>query len=149
MRDARKTIGAGLLVLVALLLTFKFKTALGWSPDLILPVLVVSGFFLDVYALIFLVLMAVWVINWQSGLPVELWIMAAAPLIAWFGKKSLPSAPWFTLAVVIGVADILLYALSDAGIFMENLGFILSNVSFAVLFGLALMTLLEWVYERR
>jgi hypothetical protein len=149
MKDIRKLIGAGLLVLASLLLTFKFKAALGWSPDFILPVLVVSGFFLDIYALAFLVLMAIWVINWQAGLPVELWIMAVAPFVAWFGKRFMPSAPWFTLAVVIGVGDILIYVLADAGMFLGNLGFILSNVSFAVLFGLALMTLLEWVYEER
>jgi hypothetical protein len=147
MREIRKFIGAGLLVLVALLLTFKLKSALGWSPDLLLPVLAVAGFFLNIYALAFLVLLVIWILNWQAGLPPELWVLAAVPFAAWLGKKFLPSAPWLTLAAIIGAGEVLLYALADAGMLLGNLGFIISNIVFAVLLGLALRTLLEWVHE--
>lgn len=147
MKNLRKFAGAGLLVLAALLLTFKFKAAFGWSPDLILPALAVAGFLLDVYALAFLVLLAVWVLNWQSGLPLELWILGLVPFAAWAGKKFLPSSPWLTLAVVIAAGEAFMYVLADTGVFFGNMGFIVSNAVFAVLFGLVLMTLLEWVYE--
>ena len=149
MKDFRKFAGAGLLVLAALVLTFKFKDALGWSPDLILPALAVAGYLLDVYALAFLVFLVIWVLNWQTGLPLEIWILAAVPFAAWLGKKFLPSLPWLTLAAIIGVGEILLYALADTGVFFGNIGFIISNIAFAVLLGLALATLLEWVYEKR
>lgn len=149
MKDLSRFAGAGLLALAALLLTFKFKAALGWSPDLILPVLAVAGFFLNIYSLAFLVFLIVWVLNWQAGLPMELWILALVPFAAWLGKRFLPSSPWLTLAGVIGVGEILVYGLAGGGIFLGNLGFIISNMAFAVLFGLALMTLLEWVYETR
>lgn len=149
MKDLRKFVGAGLLVLAALILTFKLKDALGWSPDLILPVLAVAGYLLDIYALAFLIFLVIWVLNWQTGLPPEIWILAAVPFVAWLGKKFLPSVPWLTLAAVIGVGEILLYALAATGIFFGNIGFIISNITFAVLLGLVLMTLLEWVYEER
>lgn len=149
MKDLRKLVGAGLLVLAALLLTFKFKAALGWSPDFILPALVAAGFLLDIYALAFLVFLAVWVLNWQAGLPLELWIIALAPFAAWLGKKFLPSSPWLTLAAIVGAGEILLYAFADAGVFWGNIGFIISNIVFAVLFGLTLLALIEWVYEKR
>lgn len=149
MREVRKFLGAGLLVLAALILAFKFKAALGWSPDLILPALAVAGFFLNVYALALVVFLTVWVLNWQTGLPLELWILALTSFGALLGRKFLPSSPWLTLAGVIGVGEILIYASADPGIFFANLGFIISNIIFAVLFGLALLTLLEWVYEER
>ncbi|OGY98453.1 MAG: hypothetical protein A2855_00045 [Candidatus Liptonbacteria bacterium RIFCSPHIGHO2_01_FULL_57_28] len=148
MRDTSKFVSAALLVLVALLLTFKLKAALGWSPDVLLPILAVAGFFLDIYALAFLVLLTVWVLNWQTGLPVEMLVLAAAPCAAWLGKRFLPAVPWLTLAAVILAGEVALYALGDASILLGNLGFIISNVVFALLFGLSLMALLEWAYEK-
>lgn len=148
MKDIRKFVGAGLLVLAALVLTFKSKAALGWSPDLILPALAAAGFLLDIYALAFLVLLAVWILNWQTGLPPEIWVLAATPFVAWLGKKFLPSVSWFTLATIIVVGEVLLYAFADLGMLLGNAGFIISNIIFAVFLGLALATLLEWVYEK-
>jgi len=148
MKDVRKFLGGALLVLVALLLTLKFKVALGWSPDFLLPVLAAAGFLLDIYSLILLILLAMWVLNWQAGLPLELWLLAAAPLAAWLGKKFLPSAPWLTLAAAIGAGEVLLYVFADTGIFWNNLGSIVANVLFAVLLGLALMNFLEYVYGK-
>lgn len=148
MKDLRKAAGASLLVLAALLLTFKFKAALGWSPDFILPVLAAAGFLLDIYALAFLTFVALWVLNWQAGLPMELLILAAAPLSAWLGKKFLPSAHWLTLSLIILIGEILLYVSAAPGVFLPNAGFIISNVIFAVFFGLSIAKLLEWVYEK-
>lgn len=149
MKDLRKFVGAGLLVLAALVLTFKLKAALGWSPDLILPVLAVAGFLLDIYGLAFLVFLTVWILNWQTSLPPEIWVLAATPFIAWLGRKFMPSVSWLTLAMTIGVGEILLYLFADTGIFFGNIGFIISNIAFAIFLGLTLITLLEWVYEGR
>src|SRR5579872_2654564 len=99
MREARKFIGAALLMLAALVITFKLKAALGWSPDLIVPVAALAGFLLDVYALALLVIVTLCILNWQAGLPVELLIIFIAPFVAWAGKKFLPSLPWLTLTV--------------------------------------------------
>ena len=57
--------------------------------------------------------------------------------------------PWLTLALTIGIGEILLYALVGMGAVFANVGFVISNIVFAVLFGLVLITLLEWVYEKR
>jgi hypothetical protein len=148
MRNTRKFIGAALLVLVALLVTLKLKAAFGWSPDLLIPVLAVPGFLLDIYPLALLVLCALWILNWQAGVPLELWILAAAPLAAWLGQKFLPSSSWLTLVLVIGVSEIASYALSAPGIFWKNLGFISLNFAFAIVLGLALMRLLEYIYGK-
>lgn len=149
MKDIRKFIGAGLLVLIAMVLTFKLKAALGWSPDLILPVLAVTGFLLNIYPLTLLVFLSAWVLNWQTGLPAEIWILSATPFFAWLGKRFLPSMPWLTLAATIVVGEILLYAVADTNMFFSNIGFIISNIAFASFLGVALAVLLEWVYEER
>jgi hypothetical protein len=146
MKDLSRFLGAALLVLLAMLLTLKLKAILGWSPDLILPVLVVAAFLLDIYALAFLVLLGVWVLNWQTGLPLELLVLAAVPLAAWFGKRFLPPAPWLTLAAAIAAGELLLYAAAAPGAFFGHIVFILANAAFAVLLGLGLLNLVEYVY---
>lgn len=148
MKELRRSIGAALLILIALLLTFKLKSALHWSPDFVIPVLAASAFFIDAYSLALLALLAAWVLDWQAGLPPELWIVLAAPLAAFAGKKFLPSRPWATLAAVIGISEVLLYVLAVGDAFWANAGFIVLNVIFAVLLGLALLKLQEGVYGK-
>jgi hypothetical protein len=141
-----KFAGAALVVLLALLLTLKLKAVLGWSPELILPALAAAAFFLDIYALLLLTLVAAWILNWQTGLPPELLFVFLVPLAAFLGKRFLPAAPWLTLATIVAVGQLLLYGVAAPGAIPGNIGFVLSNTAFAALLGLGLLNLLEYVY---
>ena len=146
MRQLRRFIGAALLTLAALLLTFKFKAALGWSPDFLVPVLAAAGFLLDLVPLALLAILAAWVLNWQAGFPPELWFVLAVPFAAWLGKRFLPSAPWLTLAAVVAAGELLFYGIADTVVFWPSFGFIFSNILFATLFALTLQRLFAYIY---
>jgi hypothetical protein len=146
MRAVVRFIGAALLVLVVLALNLKLKAVLGWSPDILLPALVAAGFFLNLYSLALLVLLVVWVLNWQAGLPSELIIFAIVPFAAWLGKKFSPLPAWLTLTLIIVLGEVLLYAISVPGAFFGNIGFIALNTAFAALLGFGLISVLEYIY---
>lgn len=99
--------GAGL----AVLLQVRAHEAFPVFPDLGLIALVVIGPFLGFAELFAVTAFALWVINWQPGMSVELALFAGLPFILAFREKVFPWQPWFSNLAAVAAAPLLFYAM--------------------------------------
>jgi hypothetical protein len=88
--------------------------------NIVLALLVTAAFFLNFLELLFLILLAVFVFNWQPAPSPEMAIYAILPILVYWLHRFLPVKPWlgnlsaiflsiFILYVVVG-ADFLIAA---------------------------------------
>ena len=82
-----------------------WRFGFGWSPEFLLVALIVFAFFLDLPEFLPVLIWGLWLFAWPIGFGPERAVVAAILLATFFGCRTLPWRPWFSVAltVVLGV----------------------------------------------
>ena len=96
---------AGLIILfIALALQFWFASA-GMDFDFAFAALIAFAFIFDFWELLILILLAVFIINWEPKVSLTILLFAFLPIAAYFSRGTLHWQPWIEnlLAIIIGL----------------------------------------------
>ena len=100
----RKFLSGLVIVLIVLVLQFQFVAG-GVRLNPALAVLIAFAFTFELFDLILIDLLAVFLINWRPGINPALIAFALIPLIVFAIRKLIPTDPWLgaTIAIVCGL----------------------------------------------
>ena len=130
-----RTFIAGLVILlIALVLQFWFAAA-GIFLDLSFATLISFAFIFEFWELLFLVLFAAFVINWQPAVSAEILVFALFPVVAYGIRKALTWESWFAAPVAIVVGFLALYLIAAPGMFFTRLPLFLLDLAAGLGFG--------------
>jgi hypothetical protein len=134
---------AGLLILfIALTLQFWFASV-GWSFDLSFAALISFAFIFDFWELLVLIFLAVFIVNWQPRVSLEILIFGLYPIVLYFSKGILHWQVWLENAVTTFLGFLILYLIAGHG--SVNLHLFLPDVVAGMIFGaLIFVPLYRW-----
>lgn len=98
-----------LALILAVVLQFRFQGWFGYSPDLVLALMVAASFFLPFVEFLFLVVLGAWLLNWQPVLGYEMVAMMALPILVFWARRFLPGKLYFSLGLATFLVLILFY----------------------------------------
>ena len=130
---------AALLALIAVLVvTVKFHAALPALADFVLVTLVVLAAFLTLLQLAPLVILSLYIMNWQPAFGAEAWVLLLAPFVCWGVLRLIAWRPWASSALLALLSVAVFYLSNGWQVFVGQLGragwFALIDVIFAILF---------------
>jgi hypothetical protein len=135
-----RSILAILILLLACAFQFWFASA-GVFINFILATLIVFAFFFDIWELLVFVCFAVFVINWQPMMSVDVFLFAIIPLAAYAFHKVFAWTAWVAAPVAIAIGFILLYVTIAPLSFLASLNLFFIDLFGALIFGgLAFLT---------
>lgn len=127
-------LSAGLLVLfIALALQFWLASA-GVRVDLVFAALISFAYLFGFWELLLLVLLGVFIINWQPAPSVEILVFALFPLAAYFCRDLLHWRTWLENFLAIALGFLVLYLAVVPMHFLLYLNSFLLNVAAGIIF---------------
>lgn len=143
-----KFISGLVLLLIVLAFTLKMKLFFGWTPDLVLGLLVAYGMVFGFYEVFFFSGFAAWILNWQPWPGPELWILAGIAILAFAGKFFMPWQRWVSTIILAGGGVLALYAAGAPSTLLSNLPFLGLDALTSALFAFIVMRLFRLVFGR-
>ena len=134
---------AGLFILfIALFAQFWFAS-IGWYFDLSFAALISFALLFDLWELIALVCVAVFIVNWQPGASPEILVFGLYPIALYFSKHIVHWQLWLENLAAIALGFFLLYAVGAHGAI--NWRLFGTDTAAGMLFGALLFTpLYRW-----
>jgi hypothetical protein len=123
-----------LILLLACALQFWFASA-NVFVNFILAALIVFAFFFDIWELVIYILFAVFVVNWQPGLSIDIIVFAIIPVAAYAFHKVFAWAAWAAAPVAIICGFVLLYLAVAPAAFLGNWELLLTDLFGGLVFG--------------
>jgi hypothetical protein len=115
---------AGLVILfIALILQLWFASA-GVLLNLSFAALISFAFIFGFWELLALILLAVFIVNWQPAASIEILIFAAYPALVHLSRNLSSWQPWIKNLIAIGIGFSVFYAASAVSVFPWRLFFI-------------------------
>ena len=103
--------------------------------NFILATLIVFAFFFDIWELIVFILFAVFVVNWQPAISVDIVLFGVIPLAAYAFHRIFAWTLWAGIPVAIVCGFLLLYVAVAPGMFLNNGMVILIDMFGGLVFG--------------
>ncbi len=134
------TMNIGKLLTGLLVLTLAFFLQL-WFPvagihgDFVLAALVALAFIFPFWELVFFVLLAVFIVNWQPGFSADFLLFALLPFAAFVLHRWLKWESWLGVAVLTAGAILLFYGTTAPAVFLPNIGALVADAIACVVFG--------------
>lgn len=144
----RKFASVLLILLVAVLVQVEFGCDLGYGCDFVLAALIGAAFFLDFLELVILILLSIWLLNFEPAVSVEMAGLAILPSLAFWGKRLLPGKSWFINMGFLFFGILIFYAASNFGLFLGNLGAVFGGAVGGALFGVLVFRGWEYFYGK-
>ncbi len=139
---------AGLvLLLIALALQFSLAAAnvyFDFSFAALIAFALVFGF----WELAFLVLVAVFIINWQPAVSAEILVFALFPFAVYFLRDAFRSQPWFENLVAIFLGFLTLAIAAAPAAFLASWRLFLPDLAAGLLFGTCVFFLLQNSFQK-
>ena len=104
-----KFLTAVIALILAIVLQLFLGEVLGVWTNIVLASLVTAAFFLNFLELLFLILLAVFVLNWQPAPSLEMALYAALPISTLLMHKFFPFKSWLGNLVAIFLALLIFY----------------------------------------
>ncbi|MEK7138436.1 MAG: hypothetical protein AAB787_02925 [Patescibacteria group bacterium] len=90
-------------------------------PDFALVLLLVSALFLDFPKIFLMILIAVFFLNWQPSLSLDLIVFSILPILAFLAKKFIPGRPEVVGFFAVFLGTLAFYSISTFEVFWSNL----------------------------
>jgi hypothetical protein len=129
-----RSVLAILILLLACALQFWFASA-NVFVNFILATLIVFAFFFDILELLVYVLFAIFVLNWQPGLNIDVIVFAIIPIVAYAFHRVFSWAAWAAAPLAIVCGFLLLYLAIAPVAFFGNWEFFLIDLFGGLVFG--------------
>ncbi len=140
-----KSIAAVSLLAIALVLQTTLGNIFDIKIDISLAALVAASFFLGFLELLFLVAAAVFFLNWQPVLSLDIAIFALIPVAAYFVRNTFPWQPWVSNLILIITGTILSYIIFGTSVFAVKPEIFVWDILGSIIFGLFAFRLLNFV----
>ena len=135
---------AGLIILfIGLVLQFWFASS-GWQFDLSFAALISLAFVFDIWQLLTLVLLAVFVVNWQPAASVEIVFFALYPVAVHFTRHAVNWHVWLQDIAAVALGALLMHLIVGHGV-LHLRGFIPDLTAMALFGALSLAPLYRWI----
>ncbi len=144
-----KLFGGLLLLLIAVLLQFRFNSGLHVAPDFVLAILLTLAAVLSLGELTFFVILAVMALAWQPLPSWELIWFAAVPLIAAGLPRVLSLQPWIVHLLMMVTGIPLFYLGINWWIILQNPLLFTRLYLVGVLFGMVAFQIMELTFLGR
>ena len=92
----------------------------GIFTNIILATLIAFAFFFDLEELLIFILFAVFIINWQPAVSVEVGMFVVIPIAAYMGQRFFALITWVALPAAIIAGFLLFYLAVAPGILITN-----------------------------
>ena len=139
-----RSILAVLVLLLACALQFWFASG-NVFVNFILAALIVFAFFFDIWELLVFILFAVFVINWQPTLSVDIFVFGIIPLAAYAFHKVFAWTVWVAVPLAIVCGFVLLYLAITPAAFLPNWELFLIDLFGGLIFGAAVFLVFDRV----
>jgi len=106
--------------------------------------LIALSFFLGFWELVITVLIAVFLLNWQPSVSLEMVILAAFPLLSLWLHKLLPWQIWLSTLVAIFVGFLILYLSIGAVLIVKQANLFLIDLFGGLVYGILVSKLMEF-----
>ncbi|MEK7212060.1 MAG: hypothetical protein AAB686_00085 [Patescibacteria group bacterium] len=125
-------------LLLAIVIQFKFLSYFGWTLDLTLAALVAIAFFASWPEEIVFLSVGAWFLGYEPGIGWTTLIYLALPLIVFVGRRALPWQPWINNLMALAAALILFYLVAvGAAALVADFGRFLWDIGGSLVFGAA------------
>lgn len=127
-------------ILALLFLTLAFVmqfwfASFGLFINFILAALITLSFLFDIWDVLFFILAAIFIVNWQPAFSVEIVLFAALPLAAFFINRYSSSEPWAANLACIFFGLLILYLASAPSLFLAEWKIFLTDLVSCLIFG--------------
>ena len=139
-----RSILAVLILLLACALQFWFASA-NVFVNFILAALIVFAFFFDIWELLVFILFAIFVINWQPVVSVDIFVFGIIPLAAYAFHKVFAWTVWVAAPLAIVCGFVLIYLAIAPAAFLPNWELFLIDLFGGLLFGVAVFLVFDRV----
>jgi hypothetical protein len=126
---------AGLVMLLISLALQTWFASAGIFLNFSFVALISLAFVFEFWELLLLVLLAVFIVNWQPSVSVEILVFALYPIAVYFFRKTLMIQHWVTAPAMIVIGFLVLYLSVAPGRFFADLPSFLLNVAVGLVFG--------------
>lgn len=123
-----------LFLILAFVMQFWFAS-FGVFINFILTALITLAFLFDIWDVIFFILAAVFIINWQPAFGVEIFLLAALPLAAYLFNRYSASEPWAANIASIFCGLLIFYLAIAPKIFFAEWKIFLIDLFASIIFG--------------
>jgi len=127
-------------ILALLFLTLAFVmqfwfSSFGVSINLILATLITLAFLFDIWDVLFFILAAIFIVNWKPAFSLEIALVAALPLAAYFFNKHSTYEPWAANLASIFCGLLVLYLAVAPRFFLMDWKIFLIDLVSCLIFG--------------
>jgi hypothetical protein len=135
-------------ILALLFLTLAFVmqfwfASFGVFIDFILATLITLSFLFDIWDVLFFILAAIFIVNWQPALSIEIMLFAALPLAAFLVNRHTSSEPWAANLASICLGLVILYLAAAPSLFFAEWKIFLTDLVSCLIFGSIVFTALN------
>lgn len=131
-----------LILLLACALQFWFAAA-GVFVNFILATLIVFAFFFDIGEIAVFVLAAVFIVNWEPAISIDIVVFALIPVAAFVFHKKVAVAPWIGMPAAIVVGFAVLYLVLAPVSFVARMGILGVDIFGGLVFAALVFATLE------
>ncbi len=132
-----RVIAGLLLVSLAIALQLFIGDIRGIWFDFALAALISLSFLLNFFEILFLVLFAAYILNWQPGMSFELLVFAALPIGSFLLRKFLPFEPWIGNMVLSFFGVAIFYSLFGIHIIMHTPALFFADIAASIVCSVA------------
>ncbi len=143
-----KFLAGFVLLLIVLGFTLKMKLFFGWTPDLVIALLVAFGMTFGIYEVLIFTGLTVWILNWQPWPAPELVWLVLLALLSFTGRFFMPWQRWVSVIVLTAGGIAVFYALALPAALPGAWRFFLGDVLISVLFSFAVVRIFRFFYGK-
>ncbi len=123
------------------------KAALGWSPELIMSMLVVAGFYLSVLEIAALSAFGIFILNWQPFPEWEIILYFLLPFVIISAKNIFPWSGAINGILGAVLSTAVFYAISNFGAIISNPMVFINILILTAVFSFVLFQLFNFLYK--
>lgn len=135
-----------LILLVAMGIQIRSLELFGWGVSAVLVVLLVFALWATIAEELLLIIISVLLLNWRPGVPPEIMLLAAAPILLFLSRSSFPWRRGVTVALFTVLSLFALYGMS-AGTASFRTGLFWSDMAASLVLGGVLFLFLKSRYQ--
>lgn len=142
-----KFFAAVLFLVLALILQF-WTAAGGTVIDFVFTALIVCGFIFELYEILFFILLALFIINWEPAASLPLAVFGIVPLLAYASRKFFHVEAWAGTLAAIALGLLVLYLSISPRLFAANLRIFFTDLIASLVFGSLMFFALRYSHRR-
>ncbi|HUX35496.1 MAG TPA: hypothetical protein VMV71_00515 [Candidatus Paceibacterota bacterium] len=132
---------------IASFLQLNWKAALGWSPEFVMALFIICGFYLNLFEMLALSAAGIFIFNWRPEPGWEVLFFFSIPFMVIYARRFLPWHGGINNTVGIIFAVSAFYAISDFPAVAANISLFSIILGITAVFGAAVFQFFSYFYK--